>query len=415
MTVSHAPAASAPFRITPRFAWIAAIGGALALFAAAVIAQIEGTERGVNAIDSSQDFAVSGIKVDVSAKTAEAARLGGWREAQRRGWRMLWTQTHGGGAPGLSDSQLDGIVAGIVIENEQIGPTRYVATLGVLFDRVRAGTILGISGVSSRSAPLLIVPIEWSGGTATVFEGRTEWQKAWARFRSANSPIDYVRPSGTGSDPLLLNYGQITRPGRRWWRMVLDQFGAADVLMPQVRLERMWPGGPVIGHFSARYGPDARYLDSFVLRVESSAALPRMMDEGVKRMDAIFALALAEGRLRPDSSLIVEEPMLPEELELETTPTIATEEAAGGEIPVTSGTNTFTVQFDTPDVASVSATESAVRGISGVRAASTGSLALGGVSVMRVAFSGDEAALRAGLAARGFKVQDAGGAIRISR
>ncbi len=388
----------------------------LAALGAAVVAQIEGSERGVNPIDSSQDYEVTNIKVDVSAKTADAARLGGWREAQRRGWRVLWTQTHGGAAPGLSDSQLDGIVAGIVIENEQIGPTRYVATLGVLFDKVRAGQILGISDVATRSAPLLILPVEWSGGTATAFEGRTEWQKAWARFRSGNSPIDYVRPSGTGSDPLLLNYGQTGRPGRRWWRMVLDQFGAADVLMPQVRLERLWPGGPVIGHFSARYGPDARYLESFVLRVESSAAIPAMMNAGVKRMDAIYAGALAAGRLRPDASLIIEEPVLPEELELELMPAIETEEAPGADPLSTVGTNTFTVQFDTPDVASVSATEAVMRGIAGVRAASTGSLALGGISVIRVTFLGDEAAFRAALSARGYEVEDAGGGvIRISR
>lgn len=381
-----------------------------------MVAQIEGGDRGVNPIDSSQDFEVTNIKVDVAAKTAEAARLGGWREAQRRGWRVLWAQTHGGAAPGLSDSQLDGIVAGIVVENEQLGPTRYIATLGVLFDKVRAGQILGISGVVRRSAPLLIIPVQWSGGTATVFEGRTEWQRAWARFRSGNSPIDYVRPSGTGSDPLLLNYGQTSRPGRRWWRMILDQFGAADVLMPQVRLERMWPGGPVIGHFSARYGPDARLLDTFVLRVESSAALPRMMDAGVKRMDEIFAGALASGRLRPDSSLIIEQPVLPEELPTEEAPLLEVDNAATVQEPVATGaTRTFTVQFATPDVGSVTATEGAVRGTPGVRGANTGSLALGGISVMRVTFAGDADALEAALEARGFKVQQSGGVLRISR
>lgn len=380
-----------------------------------MVAQIDG-ERGINPIDSSQDFEVTNVKVDVSAKTAEAARLGGWREAQRRAWRALWAKTNGGSAPGLSDSQLDGIVAGIVVENEQMGPTRYVATLGVLFDKVRAGQILGVSGTIRRSAPLLVLPVQWSGGTAMAFEGRTDWQRAWARFRSGDSPIDYVRPSGTGSDPLLLNYGQTSRPGRRWWRMILDQFGAADVLMPQVRLERLWPGGPVIGHFSARYGPDARLLENFVLRVESSAALPAMMDAGVRRMDEIFSIALAAGRLRPDSSLIIEQPVLPEELAEELAPALEVDESATiQDAPSAGPTRTFTVQFPTPDVASVSSTEGAVRGIPGVRAASTGSLALGGISVMRVAFSGDADALEAALEARGFRVSQGGGVLRISR
>jgi hypothetical protein len=393
-----------------------AIALGFATLGVAVIAQIEGTDRGIAPIDSSADFEVSGIKVDIAAKTADAARYGGWREAQRRGWRLLWTRIHGGAAPGLSDSALDAIVSGIVIDNEQIGPNRYVATLGVLFDRVRAGQILGVSGTAVRSAPLLIIPVQWSGGTPQSFEARTEWQKAWARFRSGGSPIDYVRPSGTGADPLLLNFGQTMRPGRRWWRMLLDQYGAADVLMPQVRLERMWPGGPVVGHFSARYGPDNRYLGGFVLRVESSAALPSMMDEGVKRMDQLFSDALATGRLRPDSSLVIEQPIDPETLEVSETATAETDSTAQDDTAApTAGTNSFSIQYDSPDVGSISSTESAVRGIPGVRSASTGSLALGGVSVMRVSFSGDLDALKAALQSRGFRVQEGGGALRISR
>jgi hypothetical protein len=389
----------------------------LAGLGAAVIAQIEGGDRGVAPIDSSSDFEVSGIKVDVAAKTADAARYGGWREAQRQGWRLLWTNVHGGPAPGLSDSALDSIVAGIVVDNEQVGPNRYIATLGVLFDRVRAGQILGVSGSSIRSAPLLVIPVQWSGGTPQSFETRTEWQKAWARFRTGGSSIDYVRPSGTGADPLLLNYGQTGRPGRRWWRMLLDQYGAADVLVPQVRLERMWPGGPVIGHFSARFGPDSRPLSNFVLRVGSSGGIPQMMDEGVRRMDQMFAKALADGRLRPDSSLVIEQPVDADVLATEDVPGLeATDTSetidAGAAI---AGTATFSVQYETPDVASVGSTEAAVRGIAGVRSASTGSLALGGISVMRVTFAGDMAALKAALSARGFRVQEGGGALRISR
>ncbi len=389
----------------------------LAGLGAAVIAQIEGGDRGVAPIDSSSDFEVSGIKVDVAAKTADAARYGGWREAQRQGWRLLWSNVHGGPAPGLSDSALDSIVAGIVVDNEQVGPNRYIATLGVLFDRVRAGQILGVSGSSIRSAPLLVIPVQWSGGTPQSFETRTEWQKAWARFRTGGSSIDYVRPSGTGADPLLLNYGQTGRPGRRWWRMLLDQYGAADVLVPQVRLERMWPGGPVIGHFSARFGPDSRPLSNFVLRVGSSGGIPQMMDEGVRRMDQMFAKALADGRLRPDSSLVIEQPVDADVLATEDVPGLeATDTSetidAGAAI---AGTATFSVQYETPDVASVGSTEAAVRGIAGVRSASTGSLALGGISVMRVTYAGDMAALKAALSARGFRVQEGGGALRISR
>lgn len=390
---------------------------------AVVYAQIDGGDRGVAPLDSSGSFEVTGISVDVAAKSATAARLGGWRLAQRRGWQMLWAKTHGGssGAPGLSDSALDSIVAGIVVDEEQIGPNRYVAKLGVLFDRARAGQILGVTGNVSRSAPLLVVPVQWSGGTAQVFESKTEWQKAWARFRAGSSPIDYVRPTGTGPDPLLLNYGQTLRPGRVWWRSLLDQYGAADVLVPQARLERLWPGGPVVGHFSARFGPDSREIASFALRVNSSDAIPAMFDEAVRRMDTAFAGALALGLLRPDPSLIFETPIDPSELLANTSDALATDgqldaiENGNAAIGTTADTATYTVQFDTPDVGSVTSIEATVRTVPGVKAINTSSLALGGISVMKVTFDGDIGTLRQGLSARGFRVDEGSGTLRIRR
>lgn len=387
----------------------------------AVVAQIEGSDRGVAPIDSSSAFEASGITVDVAGKTAEAAQLRGWREAQRRGWRLLWQKTHGGAAPGLSDGALDSIVSAIVVEDEQIGPNRYIARLGVLFDRVRTSEILGVSGNVRRSAPMLVIPVQWSGGFAQSFEGRTEWQKAWARFRTASSTLDYVRVSGTGSDPLLLNTAQAGRPGRKWWRSLLDQYGAADVLVAQVRLERSYPGGPVTGYFSARYGPDNRLLQVFTLRVQSSAALPKLMDEGVRRMDEIYGMALSAGQLRPDTSLIIEAPideeaLKTEEDETETPTGLPAEDAPQNTTqPAQVTTSQFTVQFDTPDVASVGATESAIRGIPGMKSVSTSSLALGGVSVMRVNFDGDADMLRVALSARGYRVKESGGSFRIRR
>ncbi len=395
----------------------------LALLAAAgaVYAQIEGSDRGIAPIDTSGGLEVNGITVDVSAKTADAARFGGWREAQRKGWRMLWAKYRGGGAPGLSDGALDSIISSVVIEDEQISPNRYIARLGIIFDRVRAAEILGVGGGGARSAPMLVIPVMWSGGTPISFEQRNEWQKAWATYRFSTSSIDYVRPSGTGADPLLLNFGQTGRPGRRWWRALLDQYGAADVLVPTVRLERQWPGGPVVGHFTARYGPDNRMLESFTLRTGNSAGIAKMMQDGISRIDGAYANALAAGLLRPDQSLVIEQPIAPEDVTpaeeaTELAPDVPSETAVPAEEPrAVAEISTFTIQFETPDVGSVSSTEGSVRGIPGVKSASTTSLALGGVSVMRVSFAGDAGMLRLGLAARGFSVSEGGGGFRISR
>ncbi len=418
-------AASLPF---PRFSrsiswprdwrWAAFTALLLAILVAGLVeGQISRGNRGITPINSSGDFLASGITVDVVGANADEAREKGWREAQRKGWQQLYRRINGSDGPALGDSVLDGIVTAIVVEKEQIGPRRYVATLGIQFDRVRAGQILGVSGRTLRSPPLLVIPVYSVDGIAQVFEQRSAWQRAWAEYNTGQSAIDYVRTAGTGADTLLLNAGQTGRRGRVWWRVILDQYGAADVLMPIARVEYSYPGGPIKGYFTARFGPDDKLIDSFTMTGPSPAALPDMMEKAVARMDAIYTNALAAGVLRTDTYLVLEKPVekvdLPEDAAGDDTLPVETDASVSATPPA--GVQSFTVQYVSPDVESVSATERAVGAIAGVQSASTTSLALGGTSVMRVTFRGDLGTLKAALAARGFKVQEGGGQLRISR
>jgi hypothetical protein len=371
--------------------------------------------RGKNepSIDSATgSFEVTGVEIDVRGNNAEAARQGGWRLAQRKGWEMLSRRLTGRSST-LSDSALDAMVTGIVVENEQIGPTRYIARLGVLFDRGKAGSILGVSTHVLRSPPMLLLPVEWSGGTAHVFERQTAWREAWARFRDGNSTIEYIKPRGTGPDPLLFNAGQIGRRGRGWWRTVLDQYGAADVLVAEVQLRRDYPGGPVTAIFTASHGPDKIRIVQFALRVNSADGLPAMLDQGIARIDKAYQDALSRGVLKTDALLSYRPPEAKEEEDKEGDEETATPTPTAG--PAETGSATFTVQIDTPSAGALTAGESAVRGVPGVRSANTTSLALGGISVMRVTYDGSLSGLRAALEARGYQVQEGPGVLRIRR
>lgn len=395
------------------------IAGALALAGAGVV-MAQGEAGGASAvpIDASGSFEVAGVQVDVSGKTADAARQGGWRIAQRKGWEMLSERLTGKKST-LGDSALDALVTGIVVEREQIGPSRYVARLGVLFDRDKAGAILGVSTAVSRSAPMLLVPLEFSGGVGRVFERETAWSRAWNRFRSGGSTVDYVRLRGSGPDAMLINAGQTLRRGRNWWRNVLDQYGASDVLVAEVQLRREYPGGPIVGIFAANHGPDRRPITSFALRVDNGDSLDALLDAGIVRLDQAYQKALASGLLRPDALLAVRPPRVKtaEELAAEAAAAAAAAEATPTPTPGASSaaTATFTVQVDTPSAAALTASESAVRGVPGVRSAATTSLALGGISVMRVGYDGPIGSLRSALEARGWQVQEGPGVLLIRR
>ena len=386
-----------------RSAFLAVTAIAALVVGGVVTAQLESGERGILPVDSSGTLEITGIHVDVGGKDASAARYAGWRVAQRAGFKALWARQHKrplSEAPNLSDSTLDGLVSSIIVEREQIGPNRYIADLGILFDRARAGELLGVAGVARRSAPMLLIPVLISGATMTSVERRNPWQRAWASFRTSASPIDYVRVSGMGVDPLLINAAQTARPGRGWWRNIIDYYGAADILVAEASLHREYPGGPAVARFVGRHGADGRILGGFSLQAKDSADIPRMMAEGVARMDQLFALALAAGNLRRDPSLIIAEPPPPVEEDI----------APDTTVPA----RIVQIQILTRDEAGLSSAFGAIRGIAGVDAVSPRSTAIGGWSILLVTYRGEPQSLATALSARGWSVIDVGGTLRVN-
>ena len=373
--------------------------------AGGLYAQLETSERGILPLDTSNTLDIGGIHVDVGGKDADSARYAGWRMAQREGFKALWAKVHKapiGQAPNLPDGVLDQIVSSINVEREQIGPNRYIADLGVLFDRAKAAQYLGVEGAQvDRSSAMLLIPVTITAGTATTVELRNAWQRAWAQFRTSQSPIDYVRISGMGADPMLVNAAQTRRPGRGWWRNLLDMYGATDILIAEVQLQRLYPGGPAKARFIARHGPDYEVVGGFTLTAANSDGVPAMLAQGAQRIDELYAQALAAGRLNRDSSLdLPPPPVLPAPVEAKPV--------------VTNVVNSFQVQVTGKNVNFYNFAMAHLRTIGGVESASPQQINPGGTSYILVSYKGSIGQLAAALAARGWITQVAGTAVRIS-
>ena len=379
---------------------------ALATLSGALYAQLESAERGILPIDSSGTLEITGIHVDAGGKDAASARYAGWRIAQREGFRALWAKTHGlpiSQAPNLPDSTLDGLVSSIIVEREQIGPNRYIADLGILFDRARSGELLGVGGEQRHSAPMLLIPVTVSGGTATSVELRNAWQRAWAQFRTSQSSIDYVRISGMGVDPLLVNAAQVARPGRGWWRNIVDLYGAADILVAEVQVQRVYPGGPARARFIARHGPDGEIVGGFRLTAPNSDGIPAMMNEGVRRMDELFQTAHAAGRLVRDPTLdLPEPPPLPEEEVVEAPP------------PAQQQGFAYQVQIAANNVNTYNFAMAHLRTLPGIEQVIPQSINPSGTSYILVSYRGSGAQMAAALIARGWSADYGGTVVRMS-
>ena len=136
MAVAIIPQRARSYRPGPAALLAMGLALALALALAVVgparlIAQIEG-DRGIPPSATTSDIHIGGIEVETTGKTADEARMAGWREAQKKGWLLL----HG---PSMPEGQIESMVLTVVIEGEQIRPHRYIPTLGVVFHRLTAG------------------------------------------------------------------------------------------------------------------------------------------------------------------------------------------------------------------------------------------------------------------------------------
>jgi hypothetical protein len=377
---------------------------AVAGLGAAVYAQLESSDRGILPLDTSSTLEVGPVHVDVGGTDALSARLAGWRMAQRQGFRALWAKMHNAPinqAPVLPDGTLDQIVTSINVDREQIGPNRYIADLSVEFDRAKSAPFLGVEGaeVTEHSVPMLLIPVTVTAGTETSVELRNAWQRAWAQFRTAQSPIAYVRVSGMGADPMLVNAAQTTRPGRGWWRALLDMYGAQDILVAEVQLQRSYPGGPARARFIARHGPDNEIVGGFTLTAPSSEAIPAMMAQGAQRMDALFAQALAAGQLSRDSSLNLPPPPV------QIAPLAPPKPA--------NVVNAYQVQVTGTDVLVYNFAMAHLRTLAGVDSATPQQINPTGTSYILVAYHGTAAQLAAALRARGWVADFGGTVVRI--
>ena len=366
---------------------------------AALYAQLESGERGILPLDSSSTLEIGGIHVDVGGADAQSARYAGWRIAQRQGFKALWAKMHNAADRArrrtFPTATLDQIVSSINVEREQIGPNRYIADLGVLFDRARAAAFLGVAG--GEVAALGADAADPGDG-----HGRNRDQRRAAQCLAA----------GLGAVPHLAEPDRLcprqrhgrrtrcwstpprpTRPGRGWWRNLLDMYGAADILVAEVQLQRLYPGGPARARFIARHGPDNEIVGGFTL----TAAEQRRHsgDDGRRARSgwtSFIAQALAAGRLTRDSSLNLPPPPVMPELPRSQARRRSTQ------------FNAIQVQVSGNNVNFYNFAMAHLRTLPGVQSATPQQINPGGTSYVLVHFKGDISQLAAALAARGWIV-----------
>jgi hypothetical protein len=149
-------------------------------------------------------YEVSGIRVDVTAESAAAARDKALKEGARRALQELVARyvepEKRARYARMSQQQIDDMIADFSIRDEKTSAVRYIATLDFRFKPSRASRLLRDAGVTTPLAPgepgsapppppLVVVPV--LEGTIPTAQGSDAWRSAW-RAIAERRPGRYV-------------------------------------------------------------------------------------------------------------------------------------------------------------------------------------------------------------------------------
>ena len=150
----------------------------------------------------SSAYTVTDVDVDVTGTDALQARQQGLGEARRKAAKMLVerlvTPEDRARIQIPDDARLDGMVRGIEFVRERSAPTRYIATLNVVFSPDAVKDWLGGSGAKvaeTVSRPALVIPL-WKGKSGVEpLDDRNPWREAWQALNTAGStvPVTVIR------------------------------------------------------------------------------------------------------------------------------------------------------------------------------------------------------------------------------
>jgi len=212
-------------------------------------------------------YSVTGVSVDATSNSANAARDIALSQGRPTAWQRLYRRltppAQWPNQPNPDEATLQRMILSMEIANERRSTTRYLADVTYNFNPAEVQQLLRRNSVpfaDTRARPVLVIPI-MNG----VFDPNSEWARAWAQPSIANGLVPVVLPQGDARDQPLL--GQPGLGGLGW-----------EELAPLA--ERYDVGGVVVATATpdgnaaqlSIVGPQGRQVDSLAFAQSSFGA-----------------------------------------------------------------------------------------------------------------------------------------------
>jgi hypothetical protein len=181
-------------------------------------------------------FTVRDVSVDVTADSATAARDRGIREGQRKAFESLFDRLTPDSArsalSGLDGTSIDQMVQSFEVQEERTSAVRYLGRLAVTFNAQAVRSFMrshGVAYTEVRSKPVLVLPVDQTGGTPVLWQAETGWRQTWADLPLQGGLVPVTVPYGEAPDVADIGADQALAGDAAALRRIAERYQAGDV------------------------------------------------------------------------------------------------------------------------------------------------------------------------------------------
>ncbi len=249
-------------------------------------------------------FTVANIPVDVTAKTAAAARMQALADGEKRAFKLLLKRLtiridhHR--LPVLEAKEISSYVQDFGVANEKNSLVRYLANLTYRFKPRDIRFLLRDSDIpfaETRSKPILVLPVYQVAGAVSLWDDPNPWWQAWVdRSKDAKSAkivkIDGLVPmilaSGDLTDISIIGAELAVKGDEQRLAAIAKRYRVATTMVALATLSSTSRGKPVLKISIFQYGQNES-------RQAFSTEITAQQGEGI---DALLNRAAVEIRAR---------------------------------------------------------------------------------------------------------------------
>lgn len=217
----------------------------------------------VQAAQPSQ-FEVLGVTVDVTADSAQIARVQALALAEKKAFRQLLErltlQAYHDRLPKVSAAEITSLVIDFSVAEEKASSVRYLAHLDYHFSGRGVRELLdgeGIPYAETVSKPVLMLPVYQAAGALSLWDDPNPWRNAWNALgaKGAAGLVPMVLPVGDLQDVRTIGAEQAIEGDMQRLEEIAKRYAASDVVVAHgiLRMDS-YNGLPELEVYLTRFG-----------------------------------------------------------------------------------------------------------------------------------------------------------------